>query len=226
MTEMTDSNHITDEEEILKEEALVAEQERATRESTSLTVQKFLRILKFRLFNQGLRISAMWLFNILVRRLTGAPYRPYSEVTPDLFVGGQYRQKGWPAMASWGISAVVNLRLEYDDQKAGIAPSRYLYLPTPDDGAPALQHLQEGTRFIQEEVATGGKVYIHCGAGVGRAATMAAAYLVSTGLTVDEAWKKIRAVRPFIRPSIHQVDQLERFAKLTQAQSGRHRQTR
>ncbi len=220
MTEITDNQPAADEEEILKEEALVAEQQQATRESTALTLQKFLRILKFRLFNQGPRISAMWLFNILFRRLTGAPYRPYSQVTPDLFVGGQYWKRGWPAMASWGISAVVNLRLEYDDQKAGIAPERYLYLPTADDGAPALKQLQEGTRFIQDEISSGGKVYIHCGAGVGRAATMAAAYLVATGLTPDEAWKKIRAVRPFIRPSIQQVDRLEQFARLDGTQAG------
>jgi hypothetical protein len=41
---------------------------------------------------------------------------------------------------------------------------------------------------------------------------MAAAYLVSTGLTADEAWATIREVRPFIRPKPEQVAQIERFA--------------
>ena len=41
---------------------------------------------------------------------------------------------------------------------------------------------------------------------------MAAAYLMSTGMSVNEAWTFIRAVRPFIRPMTPQVEQLERFA--------------
>lgn len=225
MSEITDRTPVSEEKEVLKEKALEAEHEQATRESTSLTILKFLRILKFRLFNQGPLISAMWMFNMIVRRLTGVDFKPYCEITPDLFVGGQFRKRGLPAMASWGISAVVSLRLEYDDRKAGIAPAHYLYLPTPDDGAPALNQLQEGTQFIQKEISSGGKVYIHCGAGVGRAATMAAAYLASTGLRVDEAWKKIRTVRPFIRPSVQQVSQLERFVQSNQVQAGSQRQS-
>ncbi|MBE9506635.1 MAG: dual specificity protein phosphatase family protein, partial [Chloroflexi bacterium] len=67
--------------------------------------------------------------------------------------------------------------------------------------------------FIAEEVAQGGGIYVHCGAGVGRAATMAAAYLVSTGLTPDQAWARIREVRPFIRPKPVQIAQIERFAE-------------
>jgi dual specificity phosphatase 12 len=115
-------------------------------------------------------------------------------------------------MAARGITAVVNLRGEFDDATAGLAPDRYLYLPTVDDEAPSLEHLDQGVDFITEEIEGGGSVYIHCGAGVGRAATVAAAYLVSTGLTPQEAWDRIRLARPFIRPTPPQVEQLERFA--------------
>ncbi|UCC61735.1 MAG: dual specificity protein phosphatase family protein, partial [Anaerolineae bacterium] len=113
---------------------------------------------------------------------------------------------------SQGITAVVNMRVEFDDNDDGIAPQRYLYLPTVDDQAPSLEQLHKGVAFIAAEVAEGGGVYVHCGAGVGRAATMVAAYLVSTGLKPDEAWARIRAVRPFIRPTAAQVKQLGRFA--------------
>jgi protein-tyrosine phosphatase len=54
-------------------------------------------------------------------------------------------------------------------------------------------------------------VYIHCAAGVGRAPTTVAAYLVSTGLTPDEAWALIRRTRPFIRPKVVQYEQLDQF---------------
>jgi len=175
-------------------------------------VAKGLGILWSRFTKQGLRTTVLWAADHGVRILTGAPIRGVSQITPSLHVGGQYRRRGWRRLAARGITAVVNLRIEFDDAAAGIAPPRYLYLPAVDDEPPTLAQLREGVAFIAEEVARGGGVYVHCGAGVGRAATMAAAYLVGTGLTPEQAWARIREVRPFIRPKPVQVAQVERFA--------------
>jgi hypothetical protein len=41
---------------------------------------------------------------------------------------------------------------------------------------------------------------------------MAAAYLISTGLSLKEALVEIKRVRPFVRPREPQRRQLERFA--------------
>jgi len=176
-----------------------------------------LGILWGRLTEQGLRVTALWAADHAVRILTGAPLRGVSQITPQLHVGGQYRGRGWPRLAARGVTAVVNLRAEFDDNAAGIAPSRYLYLPAVDDHAPTLEQLGQAAAFIAEEVAEGGGVYVHCGAGIGRAPLTAAAYLVSTGLTPEQAWALIRAARPFIRPKPNQVAQVERFAAQTQA---------
>ncbi len=173
---------------------------------------KGLRILRERLQVQGVRATAWWAADHLVRLITGANIRRVSQITPRLHVGGQYRRRGWPRLAARGVTAVVNMRSEFDDRAAGIAPPRYLYLPTEDDDAPTLEQLRRGVEFIAQEIARGGGVFVHCGAGVGRAAAMAAAYLVSTGLSPEQAWARIRAVRPFIRPTPIQVLQIERFA--------------
>ena len=172
---------------------------------------KGMHILWSRITQHGLRVTMLWAADHAVRMATGAPIRRVSQITPHLHVGGQYRRRGWPRLAARGITAVVNTRVEFDDNDAGIAPPRYLYLPTVDDEPPTLEQLQEGAAFITEEIARGGGVYVHCGAGVGRAATMAAAYMVSTGLTPDQAWARIRTVRPFIRPKPVQIAQVERF---------------
>ena len=55
-------------------------------------------------------------------------------------------------------------------------------------------------------------MYIHCAGGIGRAPTMAAAYLIAEGLSVDEAITYIKRVRPYIRimpPQMHLLRKLE-----------------
>ena len=173
---------------------------------------KGLRILWGRLTEQGPVVTAQWIGDHAIRFITGAPTRRLSQITPQLHVGGQYRRRGWPKLAARGITAVINMRTEFDDAAAGIAPERYLHLPTTDDYPPSLEQLAEGAAFVAEEIAHGGAVYIHCAAGVGRAPTMAAAYLVTTGLTAEEAWARVRQGRPFVRPMAGQVAQMERFA--------------
>jgi dual specificity MAP kinase phosphatase len=171
-----------------------------------------LRILWERLTQQGLRATVLWAADHAVRIINGAPIRKVSQITPLLHVGGQYQKRGWPRLAARGITAVVNMRIEFDDQEAGIAPDRYLHLPTVDDHEPSLEQLRAGVDFIAEEAARGGAVYVHCKSGVGRAAAMGAAYLISTGMTSSQAWARIRQNRPFIRPSTVQIEQIERFA--------------
>ena len=116
-------------------------------------------------------------------------------------------------MAQRGITACVDLRREYGDVEHGVDLAKQLSLPTDDDDAPALADLQRAAEFIGECLKEGRGVYIHCANGVGRAPTTAAAYLVTTGLSPQAAWKTIRAVRPFIRPTKIQREMLERFAQ-------------
>jgi protein tyrosine phosphatase (PTP) superfamily phosphohydrolase (DUF442 family) len=191
-----------------------------------LGILKGLRIVSSRLVRQGVWTTALWAADHAVRRVTGAPIRRVSQITPQLHVGGQYKRRGWPRLEARGITAVVNLRVEFDDRVAGIAPQRYLYLPAVDDCAPSPEDLEAGADFIAREIARGGAVYVHCSAGVGRAPTMAAAYLVCTGLSPAQAWDRIRQARPFIRPTAVQIEQLERFAAQFEARPGQTPQAR
>jgi predicted protein tyrosine phosphatase len=160
----------------------------------------------------GFRTMLVWLWADICKAFTGAPLLSLSQLTPQLHLGGQYQQRGWSKLAERGITAVVNLREEFDDNHAGIAPSSYLYLPTVDEEAPTLTHLRRGITFIDTQLKSGGGVYVHCRSGVGRAATMMAAYLVSTDQTPEQAWRQIRQVRPFISPTPGQIAQVERLA--------------
>jgi len=186
--------------------------EQKTSHEASLDTVKFIRLFYVRLKTQGVKATFLWLQNLFNRLILDQPIRRVCEVTPQLFVGAQFHRRGWRVLKSWGISAVIDLRVEFDDRSLGIDLGRYLYIPTEDDHVPTLDELKQGVDFITDEIAHGGKVYIHCGSGVGRAPTLAAAYLAARGSTLEAAWQLIRAARPFIRPTRVQVEQLAKFA--------------
>jgi dual specificity MAP kinase phosphatase len=114
------------------------------------------------------------------------------------------------------------MRAEFSDRRKNIIPPCYLHLPTIDNTPPTLEQLYQGVEFMKKEIDEGGKVYVHCWEGIGRGPTMVAAYLIKEmAMTADEAWKHIRKVRPFIRPTGAQVAQIERFAAdVAQKQAG------
>jgi hypothetical protein len=161
---------------------------------------------------KGVWVASQYTVDHVVRLSTGAPPLRYSRITPHLHLGGQYTSSGWRRLQKRGVTAVVNLRDEFDDAEAGIAPERYLFLPTIDDTPPTLAQLSQGVRFIHREIKGGGQVYVHCMLGVGRSVTMVAAYLVATGMTPVAAWRAIRRRRPFIQPTLGQEARLAEFA--------------
>lgn len=174
-------------------------------------IKKGARILNKRLRDHGLKTTLIWTYGRGLAKLTGVPTMRFSKVTPNLYVGPQYTTRGMEHLKKHGVTANVNLRIEYDDAAHGLAFAKYLHLPTIDDDAPTLEHLAEGAEFIRDEIENGGTVYIHCAGGIGRAPTMAAAYLISTGKTLDEALAMIRKPRPFVLLTDIQMKQLRAY---------------
>jgi protein-tyrosine phosphatase len=172
---------------------------------------KGLRIIYRRLRDQGLWVTGLWVKDHALRLLAGMSPPATSRIAPNLYVGGQHYRRGLARMSELGISASLSLRREADDEARGVALEKHLWLPTTDDAPPTLEDLAKASAFIGESLAEGRGVYVHCMAGVGRAATTAAAYLVSTGQTPDEAWAALRSVRPFLRPSETQVAVLREY---------------
>lgn len=155
------------------------------------------------------------------RKMSGAPLWQLSEVTPQLYLGGQHSVRGYRKMRQRGISAIINMREQrFSDVAAGIAGERHLHLPTIDNTPPTVADLSRGAAFANDEIARGGKIYIHCGVGVGRAPTMVAAYLISTGLAPQAALQQIKQVRPFVHLTAAQRAVLDQFAATWQERHG------
>jgi protein tyrosine phosphatase (PTP) superfamily phosphohydrolase (DUF442 family) len=139
----------------------------------------------------------------------GMPRLKNCKVTANLFLGSQYNQVGLRKMKALGITAIINMRMHSVYTEAQYEGFHYLHLPTPDNTPPPLPILLQGADFADAEIKSGGKVYIHCRQGLGRGPTMALAYLLKTGLTLDDALELVRKARPFINPRQTQLDRLK-----------------
>lgn len=166
------------------------------------------------LLRRGPRALLLRFYDQGMRKRTGLPVWDLSRVADGVYVGGQHYPHGWDAMCAYGITAVLNLReAVHDDVALGIGGDLHLHLPTPDNTPIAMEDLDAAANFIHAEIQKGGKVYVHCGVGVGRAPSAAAAYFIKQGQTPSEALALMRRVRPFIHLTGKQQRQLERYAQ-------------
>jgi hypothetical protein len=79
-------------------------------------------------------------------------------------------------------------------------PGRALWYPIPDLHAPAPGAAGPLLEELQGRLDAGQCLLVHCGAGVGRAGTIAAGLLVRLGWPLDEAVAHVRAHRPMAGP--------------------------
>ena len=132
------------------------------------------------------------------------PIKNFAQVDTRLWRGAAPDRAGYRALAEHGVATVVDLRAE-DDLDVDTAMLQDLgikrvHLPLRDGQAPSAELVQ---RFLGAVKNSPGLVFVHCGAGVGRTGTLAAAYLVGTGqATPSEALSRNLSVGP---PSLEQI---------------------
>jgi protein tyrosine phosphatase (PTP) superfamily phosphohydrolase (DUF442 family) len=102
-----------------------------------------------------------------------------SLIDPLLYVGGQFTPKQWQTLYAMGIRAVLNLQDEREDCFMENIPSHMLRLPVVDHHAPSVEQLGCAVEFIARAHEQHLPVLVHCQAGIGRAPTTAAAYLMA-----------------------------------------------
>jgi protein-tyrosine phosphatase len=87
------------------------------------------------------------------------------------------------------------------------------WTPVPDLGAPDLTTLRRIVDEVTHRLVCGETVLVHCGAGIGRAGTLAVAVLVELGSALPDSLDVVAAARPGAGPeSGPQRELIEAFA--------------
>lgn len=128
----------------------------------------------------------------------------YSEIIPDrLWIGGSPSRDDLIRLRSeLGSELIVmdithdseekklceELKIDYDERTPEVTASQ-------DDSVP-LGRLKIVSAIIGDNIDSGRKVLLHCRLGKGRSPTCAAAYLILSGMSLQEAKKAVTSKRP------------------------------
>jgi atypical dual specificity phosphatase len=94
-----------------------------------------------------------------------------------------------------------------------------LHVPMEDMQPPELDQIRECLSAIRKAHERNMGVGIHCHAGRGRTGTTLACYFVETGMTPEEAVRRVRKLRPGSIESVAQEEVVEEFARTRRAES-------
>ncbi|XP_052770965.1 dual specificity protein phosphatase 4-like [Mya arenaria] len=137
-----------------------------------------------------------------------------SELLSHLYIGEEKHILHPDILHRIGITAILNVSTSCLDQP----PSgfRYKSIPIRDNSTENISTwFNETLQYIEDTRREGGKVLVHCKAGVSRSATICIAYLmVHSSLSLDKAFDFVQARRTIIAPNMNFMQQLWEFERV------------
>ncbi|KAL8279330.1 hypothetical protein RQP46_008367 [Phenoliferia psychrophenolica] len=148
--------------------------------------------------------------------------RDAQEILPGLFVG--------PFQPSWKIDLLQSLGIThicciYESREQHLFKPRfpeqiaYLILEMRDaDDQNLIRIFPQTQAFIDNALAAGGKVLVHCGDGISRSPAVVTAYVMcKTNLSHEDAFMFVQSRRFCVAPRVEFQHQLEAYGPIFQA---------
>ncbi|XP_061492020.1 dual specificity protein phosphatase 5 [Rhineura floridana] len=133
------------------------------------------------------------------------------EILPFLYLGSAYHASKCEFLANLNITALLNVSRKssepFTDQYC------YKWIPVEDSHtADISSHFQEAIEFIDCTRRAGGKILVHCEAGISRSPTICMAYLMKMRkFRLEEAFDYIKQRRSLISPNFGFMGQLLQY---------------
>ncbi|XP_020942760.1 dual specificity protein phosphatase 2 [Phacochoerus africanus] len=133
------------------------------------------------------------------------------EILPYLFLGSCSHSSDLQGLQACGITAVLNVSASCPNHFEGLL--RYKSIPVEDNQMVEISAwFQEAIGFIDSVKNSGGRVLVHCQAGISRSATICLAYLIQNRrVRLDEAFDFVKQRRGVISPNFSFMGQLLQF---------------
>eukprot|EP00004_Rigifila_ramosa_P016248 TRINITY_DN3832_c0_g1_i1.p2 TRINITY_DN3832_c0_g1~~TRINITY_DN3832_c0_g1_i1.p2 ORF type:complete len:159 (+),score=37.17 TRINITY_DN3832_c0_g1_i1:3-479(+) len=141
-------------------------------------------------------------------RLSRMHQSPADHVIDMLYIGDMHTSADLPHLQSIGITHICVVA----DLLECHYPEHFKYLTVridDDDTEDIMSHFDRCIEFIKEAHTTGGKVLVHCMAGMSRSASVCLAFLIQEKrMPFDQAYDLLREKRPIVHPNPGFVRQL------------------
>ena len=138
-------------------------------------------------------------------------------IVNDLWLGNQHDADELIHSNPENITAILNVRgpdayrPPGRDQSADHPGKAYKWIPAPDIGVVAPEHIKEALEWLQEQTGNHHRILIHCMHGISRAPAFLAAFMVKSGISssLEAAKAVISTYRP-VHPAAQMLPAVKR----------------
>lgn len=144
--------------------------------------------------------------------------QPPTAVMPYLYLGAKKDASNADELAELGIKFILNCTTDcpnYHESSNAGGLSYYKIEVLDTWGQSINKHFVKADEFIEKARTSGGKVLVHCNAGISRSATIVIAYLMKKqDWSLDRAYSMVRSKRPQVSPHVDFYNALQNYERI------------